>query len=73
MNNPSPYRPSALPPAHICGWLFSMEGENAAKAGNLLWQNPYRDGSQEYTFWANGWLKGFGERHYSDYAPAHEA
>ena len=37
------------------GWLFSLEGQVAAKAGLVEIDNPYPEGSFQWLHWREGW------------------
>lgn len=51
MNDLPDYPPSSLIDANMAGW-------KAAKYGIPIAHNPFKEGTQAYFEWRNGWLSG---------------
>jgi hypothetical protein len=40
-----------------CGFLFAMEGADAARSGLPARENPYPTGSEQSAAWLEGWIQ----------------
>ncbi len=50
-------KPTKLLHLSVLNFLFSMEGEAAASAGDPVSSNPYIDGTLESDLWLAGWTE----------------